>query len=108
MPPVGFEPIIPAGGRPHTYALDRTATGIGELTLDYLEILYFQSFGTLPEDWMFVRRWRPNPWLIVLLSTHSLDVKKTTVRDILPTHKDKNNAERDRKFFVALKQYDTW
>ena len=29
MPPVGFEPTIPAGERPQTYALDRAATGIG-------------------------------------------------------------------------------
>ena len=29
MPPVGFEPTISAGERPHTYALDRAATGIG-------------------------------------------------------------------------------
>jgi hypothetical protein len=29
MPPVGFEPAIPARARPQTYALDRTATGIG-------------------------------------------------------------------------------
>jgi len=29
MPPVGFEPIISAGERPQTYALDRAATGTG-------------------------------------------------------------------------------
>jgi hypothetical protein len=29
MRPVGFEPTIPAGARPQTYALDRAATGIG-------------------------------------------------------------------------------
>jgi len=29
LPPVGFEPAIPAGERPQTYALDRAATGIG-------------------------------------------------------------------------------
>jgi hypothetical protein len=29
MPPEGFEPAIPASERPHTHALDRTATGIG-------------------------------------------------------------------------------
>jgi hypothetical protein len=29
MPPVGFEPTIPASERPKTHALDRTATGIG-------------------------------------------------------------------------------
>jgi len=29
MPPVGFEPIISAGERPKTYALERAATGTG-------------------------------------------------------------------------------
>ena len=29
MPPVGFEPTISAGERPHMYALDRAATGTG-------------------------------------------------------------------------------
>jgi hypothetical protein len=29
MPPVEFEPAIPASARPQTYALDRAATGIG-------------------------------------------------------------------------------
>jgi len=29
MPPVGFEPTIPAGERPQTYALDRADTGTG-------------------------------------------------------------------------------
>ena len=29
MPPVAFEPTIPAGERPQTHALDRAATGIG-------------------------------------------------------------------------------
>jgi hypothetical protein len=30
MPPVGFEPIIPADQRPPTYALNRAATEIGD------------------------------------------------------------------------------
>jgi hypothetical protein len=30
MPPVGFEPTIPASALPQTYALDRAATGIRE------------------------------------------------------------------------------
>jgi hypothetical protein len=34
MPPVGFEPTIPASARPHTYALDRAATGIGQMTFN--------------------------------------------------------------------------
>ena len=29
MPPVGFEPMISAGERPQTYALDRAATETG-------------------------------------------------------------------------------
>jgi hypothetical protein len=29
MPPAGFEPAIPAGERPQTYALDRATTVIG-------------------------------------------------------------------------------
>ena len=29
MPPVGFEPAIPAGERAQTHALDRAATGTG-------------------------------------------------------------------------------
>ena len=29
MPPVGFEPTIPASEWPQTHALDRAATGIG-------------------------------------------------------------------------------
>ena len=31
MPSVGFEPTILAGERPQTYALDRAATGTGEM-----------------------------------------------------------------------------
>ena len=31
MPPVGFEPTISAGERPQTHALDRAATGTGNL-----------------------------------------------------------------------------
>jgi hypothetical protein len=32
MPPMGFEPTIPASARPQTYAFDRAATGIGSMT----------------------------------------------------------------------------
>ena len=35
MPPVGFEPIISAGERPYTYALDRAATGTGNVLYTY-------------------------------------------------------------------------
>ena len=37
MPPVGFEPTILVGERPHTYALDRAATATG--TKSRLEML---------------------------------------------------------------------
>ena len=30
MPPAGFEPAIPVGDRPHTHALDRSATGTSQ------------------------------------------------------------------------------
>ena len=38
MAPVGFEPTISAGERPQTYALDRAATGTGNLSLFRLRI----------------------------------------------------------------------
>ena len=40
MPWVGFEPIISAGERPKTYALDRAATGTGTSGHCLFEILY--------------------------------------------------------------------
>jgi len=40
MPPVGFEPTISAGERPHTYVLDRPATGTGT----YLFIIIITVF----------------------------------------------------------------
>ena len=33
MLPVGFEPTIPVGERPQTYALDRAATGTGKCVI---------------------------------------------------------------------------
>jgi hypothetical protein len=41
MPPVGFEPTIPAGERPQTYALERAATGTGvyEFSLGNISIV---------------------------------------------------------------------
>ena len=45
MPPVGFEPTIPASDRPQTHALDRAATGVGRyntITLQY-HPAYMQS-----------------------------------------------------------------
>ena len=37
MPPVGFEPLISAGKRPQTYALDRAATGTGSFHIHHCE-----------------------------------------------------------------------
>ena len=39
MSPVGFEPIISAGERPQTYALDRAATGTGSELLITVQLL---------------------------------------------------------------------
>ena len=45
MPPVGFEPMISAGERPQTYALDRAATGTGNFNyrIKILNIYFFFS-----------------------------------------------------------------
>jgi len=40
MPQVGFEPTIAAGERPQTYALDREATGTGNLLLLPVNIIH--------------------------------------------------------------------
>jgi hypothetical protein len=40
MPPVEFEPAIPASDWPQTHALDRAATGIGENYIIFLVIFY--------------------------------------------------------------------
>jgi hypothetical protein len=37
MPPVGFDPAIPASARPQTYALDGAATGIGVAEVTFLK-----------------------------------------------------------------------
>ena len=45
---VGFEPMISAGERPQTYALDRAATGTGFwLVLSYAKNAYFLRFRLL-------------------------------------------------------------
>jgi hypothetical protein len=48
MPPVRFEPTIPAVERPQTYALDRAATGIGILII-YIHIYIFNRLSTRAE-----------------------------------------------------------
>ena len=46
MPPVGFEPTISAGERPQTYALDRAATGTGDIKI-YLKQIGFEDFKSV-------------------------------------------------------------
>ena len=41
MPPEGFEPTIPAGERPHSYALNRAATGTGAVLNKSRQIHFF-------------------------------------------------------------------
>jgi len=48
MPLVGFEPTIPAGERPQTYALDRAATGTGQRRC---HILKFYSVCLFWRNW---------------------------------------------------------
>jgi hypothetical protein len=40
MPPVGFEPAVWAGERPHTHALDGAATGTGTVYLQDICRIY--------------------------------------------------------------------
>ena len=44
-PPVGFEPTIPAGEQPQTYALDRAATGNGKAS-QYYSMIYLKTVTT--------------------------------------------------------------
>jgi len=45
MPPVGFEPMISAGERSQTYALDRVATGTGGTIIFYYNIIILNVTG---------------------------------------------------------------
>jgi hypothetical protein len=44
MPPVGFEPAIPASERPQTHILDRAATGIGSPWLAWCNYVHSTPF----------------------------------------------------------------
>jgi hypothetical protein len=59
MPPVGFEPTIPASARPQIYSLDRAAAGIGDNinTIRYLFIWNLSSSVGL-----MTRLWNRLPW----------------------------------------------
>ena len=45
MPPVGFEPTVPASEQPQAHALNRTATGMGKMFFIYATIVYFDIFA---------------------------------------------------------------
>ena len=51
MPPVGFEHTSSAGERPHTYALDRTATGTDNKVKfkTGIKLLHVSALGYHPE-----------------------------------------------------------
>ena len=78
MPPVGFEPATPASHRPQTFALDRSATGIGKIPVIPL--------GTRTRDFLFcgavhqaiapplARRFEPSLPTRARPQTHALDL----------------------------------
>ena len=47
MPSVGFELKISAGERPQTYALDRAATGTGNLASTRVYFLNYSPYGPI-------------------------------------------------------------
>ena len=58
MPPVGFEPTIPAGERPQTYALDHAATGIGTTCMCRVLMAKYvvkRMFGRVGRVWKDVK-----------------------------------------------------
>jgi hypothetical protein len=68
MPPVGFEPTIPASARPQTYPVDRAVTGIGYVLISLVTDLQFMGVEIVccelrgRETRTYSRiRWRANP-----------------------------------------------
>jgi hypothetical protein len=51
MPPLGFEPTIAAGERSKTYALDRAATGSGEMYIIVENITFRWEIPFVPICW---------------------------------------------------------
>ena len=64
MPPVGFEPMISAGERAQTYALDRAATGTG------YGIYTVYNFVTTRRDGLCQIYSVHNSSLLVLIPSH--------------------------------------
>jgi len=58
MPPVGFEPTIPAGELPQTHALDRAATGTGKINSKFRKLCRRREIWNfnvgIPWDCIFV------------------------------------------------------
>ena len=94
MHPVEFEPTIPAGERPQTYASDRTATGIGKAS-QYYSMIYLKVYAKGTQ--MTVTTLRPelkprrnsnslrtkNPTFTNLYSTKSREVRQNILRGSL-------------------------
>jgi hypothetical protein len=73
MPPVGFEPTVPASARPQTYALDRAATGIENLALyrvlikvsDFNRVQYSPKFKNILDT---ICAMLAKVWVLLLVS----------------------------------------
>ena len=58
MTPAGFEPTIPASDRPQTHALDRAATGMGQLLIFktsnfFLHVVLSDNTTTKEPRWLY-------------------------------------------------------
>ena len=65
MPPVGFEPTIPASSRQQTYALDRTATEIGNVDFKGIYYLSVSLCFFCVSQTVFGNRRRPTKCIIL-------------------------------------------
>jgi len=69
MPPVGFEPMISAGERPQTYALDRAAAGTDMNIVVMVKIKYWNIQNIFIKLWACVQYWvASNPLYSFLLA----------------------------------------
>jgi hypothetical protein len=76
MPPVGFEPTILASARPQTFALDRTAAGIGLVASSGVISVYtmldlFMVGSFCPLFYVFRLHSLGSSFLITLISAES-------------------------------------
>ena len=56
MPPVGFEPTISASERPQTYALDRTATGTGKVSISFVIYVCLSARNNSTPAWRILAK----------------------------------------------------